>query len=259
MIDNDVAHSCGRFSGVLRNLHVRQSRDFPMNEEVRNEDVRTDTSQARIERIVRRLEEDIVLGRLKPRERLLEEELATLFDAKRHVVRRALLELESMGMITHQPNRGAAVRDFTPTEVEQIYSVREMLEREAALLMPLPASPETLATLKGIHARHSAAVEQRDARTVFRENLAFHRVLFAACGNPYLAEMIELLAYRSHGIRFYSISDRELLMKMRDEHGEMIACMERGDRDRLVELVSGHIRPSKDAYFRLAHLSGSAF
>lgn len=226
-----------------------------MGEEVQ-EQARNKSSQALVERIVRRLEEDIVLGRLRPRQRLLEEQLANHFDAKRHVVRRALSELESMGMVIHQPNRGAAVRDFTATEVEQIYRVRELLEREAALLMPLPASPEVVANLKDIHARHSAAVERYDARTVFRENLAFHRQLFAACGNPHLAEMIELLAYRSHAIRFYSIADRELLKKMRDEHGEMIDSMERGDRDRLVVLVSGHIRPSKEAYFRLASLGG---
>lgn len=220
------------------------------------DDARSESSHVRVERIVRRLEEDIVLGRLRPRQRLLEEELAALFDAKRHVVRRALAELEAMGMVVHQPNRGAAVRDFTATEVEQIYSVRELLERQAALLMPLPAPPETVAALKGIHARHAAAIERHDARTVFRENLAFHRTLFSACGNPHLAEMIELLASRAHAIRFYSIADPVVLKQMRDEHGQMIDSIERGDRDRLVELVSGHIKPSKEAYFRLASLGG---
>ncbi len=73
-------------------------------------------------------------------------------------MRRALSELEAMGMVVHQPNRGAAVRDFTATEVEQIYSVRELLERQAALLMPLPADPQVVAELEAIQSRHTAAV-----------------------------------------------------------------------------------------------------
>jgi DNA-binding GntR family transcriptional regulator len=203
-------------------------------------------------RIVQRLEEEIVLGQLRPRERLLEEELAKVFDAKRHVIRAALAELETMGIVVRQPNRGATVRDFTAEEVSQIYDVRELLERHAAEIMPLPLDGDVLARLKALHLEHSAAVDGNDPRVVFRANLEFHRVLFSACGNPYLAEQIHALASRAHAIRFYAITDETLLHRAREEHGKMIECLETGDRQRLAELVAGHIRPSKDAYLRLA-------
>src|SRR5690606_10746603 len=128
-----------------------------------------------METVVRRLEEEIVLGRLRPRERLLEEDLAREFDTKRHVVRAALAELEGMGIVVRQPNRGAMVRDFAAEEVEQIYNVREVLERYAAQIIPLPADPELLARLREIHARHGRAVDAGEPRTVFRANLEFHR------------------------------------------------------------------------------------
>ena len=38
------------------------------------------------------LEEDIVFGRLHPRERLIEEDISSRFQAKRHVVRQALID-----------------------------------------------------------------------------------------------------------------------------------------------------------------------
>lgn len=205
-----------------------------------------------LEDIVMRLEEEIVLGVLRPRERLLEEDLAKYFDAKRHVIRAALAELETMGIVVRQPNRGAAVRDFTAEEVEQIYSVRDVLERHAASIMPLPAPSELLTKLRAIQARHSKAVEAQDLRAVFRANLEFHRVLFAACNNPYLAEQISQLASRAHAIRFHAITDPKLLDRARKEHGLMIKYLESGDREKLVELVGAHIRPSKDAYLRLA-------
>ena len=53
------------------------------------------------------LEEEIALGHLAPRERLVEEELAERFQVKRHVIRQALADLDAMGIIVRQPNRGA--------------------------------------------------------------------------------------------------------------------------------------------------------
>jgi Mn-dependent DtxR family transcriptional regulator len=60
-----------------------------------------------------------------------------------------LTELELMGMVTRRPNRGAAVRDFTTVEVEQIYFVRELLERAAVEVMPLPAAAEVGKSSRG--------------------------------------------------------------------------------------------------------------
>ena len=53
--------------------------------------------------VVSSLEEDIVLGRLHPRERLIEDELMRRFAAKRHVVRRALEDLQQMGVVERVP------------------------------------------------------------------------------------------------------------------------------------------------------------
>src|SRR5690606_32587948 len=90
--------------GVEAILAATKIDDRPESDEKRS-------ARVAMETVVRRLEEEIVLGRLRPRERLLEEDLARAFDTKRHVVRAALAELESMGIVVRQPNRGAAVRD----------------------------------------------------------------------------------------------------------------------------------------------------
>src|SRR5229473_4605186 len=84
------------------------------------------------------LEEDIVLGRRHPRERLIEQDLCEQFNTHRADVRLAFFELEKKGIIQRIPNRGATVRDLTPTEVTAIYAVREELEVMAVRIMPLP-------------------------------------------------------------------------------------------------------------------------
>ncbi len=209
-----------------------------------------DQDPARI--VARSIEEDIALGRLRPRERLIEDDLIQKYEIKRHIARQVLAILESMGVVRRERNKGATVRDFTPIEVEQIYAVRELLEQRAAELFPLPADPRLIEELKSIHQRHMASAAAGDMRSVFRENIRFHSVLFSACGNHHLAETIELFAFRAHAIRSYTILAPNLLATAIAEHGEIIDSIERQDRAALCRLVVAHIKPAKEAYLHVA-------
>jgi DNA-binding GntR family transcriptional regulator len=202
----------------------------------------------RVKELVNALEEQIVLGWLMPRERLLEDRLSEDFSCKKHVVREALSELERMGLVERVPNKGAMVRLLGPEEVRQIYSVRETLETLAAEQIPLPGPPELIARLTAIQEQHTAAIEAADGRHAFRANMEFHETLFSACGNPYLAEVIRSAAQKVHGARFFTASSKPHLERSRDEHWAMIKALASGDREGLVKLCHEHIGPSRDAY-----------
>jgi len=197
------------------------------------------------------LEEEIALGYLRPRERLVEEELAERFNVKRHFIRQALAELDAMGVVVRQPNRGATVKDFSAAEVEDLWAVRTLVEGFAAKLIRLPAPAEVIAELKAIHAKHIAAAERGDLRNVFRENVKFHKTLFSACGNPVLEELIEGLAFKAHAVRGYAIIDPALLAAARKEHSRIIELLQKAERNALVNLIKDHIQPAKEAYLRL--------
>jgi DNA-binding GntR family transcriptional regulator len=198
--------------------------------------------------VVRVLEFDILFGRLKPRERLVEDALMARFGAKRHAIRRALDELVRIGIVVRAPNRGATVRDFSAQEVEEIYELRELLQGRAAERMPLPARPEHLEALEGLQRRHDAAVGANDLRVVDQVNDEFHRVLFSTCGNAHLIRAIAHYAHLSRAMRVYPMSDPATLAKLRDEHWGMIEALRCGDRSTLLDLVARHIQPSKAAY-----------
>jgi DNA-binding GntR family transcriptional regulator len=215
-------------------------------------------SQVGLADVVHALEEEIALGQIGPRERLIEEDLAQRFAIKRHVARQALAELETMGIVVRHPNRGAAVRDYSSAEVEQLYVVRTLVETCAAGLITLPAPPPFVRQLTAIHNRHCAAVKSGDLRRVFRENLLFHKTFFAACGNASLVEVIEHLAMKAHAIRSYSIGNPDLLALVCSEHAKMIELLNGKDRKRLVAIVGKHIQPAKNAYLQLGrHLDRS--
>jgi DNA-binding GntR family transcriptional regulator len=198
--------------------------------------------------IVEALEEDIVFGRLYPRERLVEEQLALRFKVNRHQAREALAELERMGMIERRRNRGAVVREFTPEDALHIYAVREALEVLAAKTTPFPIEESVLEALERVQAAHAAAVERGDPRATFRRNVEFHEILFGACGNPYLREAIAHFAQRSHAIRAATITDPAYLRAAGEEHWAMIEALREGRRDELAELCRSHILRGRDAY-----------
>jgi DNA-binding GntR family transcriptional regulator len=198
--------------------------------------------------VVSSLEEDIVLGRLHPRERLIEDELMRRFAVKRHVVRRGLTDLEQMGVVERVPNRGATVRAYGADEIQQLYVLRNLLEGHAACLIPMPLAKADIEDLKKVQLVHDAAVTRGDLGIVFHANVNFHELLFSKTGNTYLADAIRQFALRTHGIRFYCLTYPGYLEKARQEHWEMIAAIEKCDRESLVRLCNQHLLASRQCY-----------
>ncbi|MGA7808959.1 GntR family transcriptional regulator [Bradyrhizobium sp.] len=204
--------------------------------------------------IARRIEEDIVLGRRHPRERLIEQDLCDLFQTHRGDVRLALFELERKGLIERIPNRGAMVRALTPREVREIYTVREELEAMAVRTIPFPVAAKQIQRLEELQRQHTDAVAKGDLLTVFYSNLRFHQVLFGLSGNACLIETIDLLARKVHGIRFYANAFPDSLDRARLDHLEMISALRGARRDDLIALTRRHLKPSPEAYIRAYQL-----
>jgi DNA-binding GntR family transcriptional regulator len=198
--------------------------------------------------IAKRLEEDIVLGRRQPKERLIEQDLSDLFQTHRGDVRLALFELEKKGLVERIPNRGALVRGLTPLEVKEIYAVREELEVMAVRIIPFPVGRKDIERLEELQRQHTAAVAADDLLTVFYSNLSFHQVLFGLCGNACLIETIDWLAQKVYGIRSYANAFPESLERARRDHLDMIKALRGSRRDDLVALTRRHLKPSPEAY-----------
>jgi DNA-binding GntR family transcriptional regulator len=200
--------------------------------------------------IARSIEEDIVLGRRQPKERLVEQDLSEAFNTHRGDVRLALFELEKKGLVERIPNRGALVRGLTPLQVMEVYAVREELEVMAVRAIRFPVAPKDIEKLVKLQRQHSAAIAAGDLLTVFYSNLRFHQILFGLCGNACLIETIDLLAQKVYGIRSYANAFPESLDRARRDHLDMIKALRASRRDDLVALTRRHLKPSPEAYIR---------
>ena len=92
-----------------------------------------------VELSVRRLRRDILNGILPPGERLIEEQLTQRFGISRAPLREALRELAQQGLVEHSPRRGVRVAELSAADVDELFGLRDVLERYAMqLALPLP-------------------------------------------------------------------------------------------------------------------------
>lgn len=207
------------------------------------------------ETIARSLESDIIFGRLISGQKLREEELADRFRASRHQVREALGRLERGGIVVRERNRGAYVQSFSANDVREIYEIRELLQRQAALRIPLPVDETAIARLEAIQADYEQAIGNGDVQAIHSANDLFHTELFGLCGNERLAAMVKHYMDLTYVIRAVSFSEPERLEVSKRHHEIMIELLRGRDSWALAQLCIDHIQPSKAAYLHSLGLS----
>ena len=139
------------------------------------------------------LREAIVSGRYKPGARLNESQLARDFNISRIPIREALLQLREHGLVMNHERRGMFVTELTEEDVQRINSLRIVLEAEALRLCQPRMTKQLAAKLTSLVDRMEkprAATEIDSANL----DLEFHRTLWEASGNPYLAKTLDSLS-----------------------------------------------------------------
>jgi DNA-binding GntR family transcriptional regulator len=142
---------------------------------------------------VRRLRGEILSGALAPGERLVEEQLRTRFGTSRAPLREALRLLGQQGLVEHMPRRGVRVARLSARDIEELFSLRDVLEQFAVrcALGGGAADPAALAALGDAVDRMDAAARAADAVAQDAAHRAFHLALVALAGHRHLFEVYE--------------------------------------------------------------------
>src|SRR3954452_21622283 len=207
--------------------------------------------------IIRRLEEDIIFGRFAPGSRLVEDTLMSRYGASRHFVRQGLFQLERQGIVLREKNIGATVRFYSADEVRQIYEVREMLTRQAALMIPLPAPAGLIEQLTELQRCYCAKADAQDLRGIHEANDAFPVALFSACDNAYLVRSLQDYMNLTLPMRAKNLADNEGLALSRRQHELMIELLKGRDSWALAQLCVDHMQFSKSDYLERIAEDGS--
>lgn len=122
------------------------------------------------------LKRAIFQGRLKPRERVIEDDIARELNCSRGPVREAMLRLERDGMIVTKPRRGTFIRDIPAEEVEVVFSIRGKLEALCAHYMRESMTPETEPALRRCLEAMKAA--RGNEESFLQADMKLHRTIW---------------------------------------------------------------------------------
>ena len=171
-------------------------------------------------RVVDVLREGILTGKYRPGDRLNESQIARELNISRIPVREALSQLQEQGLVQNRERRGMFVTQLGTQEVDQIFTVRLLLEGEALRLARLHMTPKIRSQLEAILAK----MEAWDGNLLESAalDLQFHRTLWKACANPYLERaldslMVTLFAHKTlehvtHDVRRWRLSHHRVLL-----------------------------------------------
>ena len=189
-----------------------------------------------VEQIYARLLDAISEGTLSPGERLTQDDLAQRFAVSRQPVLQALRLLKKDGFVEDAPGRGVQVTQLDVHWIAQVYQVRGSLD---ALAVRLAA--ERGAKIDPALMRQGRKVHQtRDVQAMIEADLAFHRAIYQASGNPLIAQSIELHWHHLKRVMGAVLQSTQQRQTVWDEHEAIANALAAGDAERAVRLVQEH-------------------
>ncbi len=137
------------------------------------------------------LREEIVRGKLRPGESIVEGHWASKLSVAQASIREALNILASEGFVEKGSGRSAKVIKLSMEDVTELYDVRAALEGVAARLVA-EKKPD-LRDLDQAVADMSAAVACRNVMAYYERDLQFHLLIARKSGNRFLEQQIRWL------------------------------------------------------------------
>ena len=150
--------------------------------------LRPAASVSRREAVVREIRRAIILGALKPGERITEARLTTFLNVSRPTVREAMNQLASDGLLVQEPYRGLRVAALGANEILALARTRMALDLLAVTEILTDDSGRRLALLDAAWADFERA-DDADPLAQHQAHLEFHRGIWAASENFLLAQL----------------------------------------------------------------------
>jgi DNA-binding GntR family transcriptional regulator len=131
--------------------------------------------------VVERLRRAILSGQLSPDEPLRESVLAESMKVSRGPIREALGRLEREGLVINRSNGRSFVARLSRQDLDEVYSLRRVLERFAVECACQRATPTDLAEMQAVVDEMAARIQQGITEQEAAElDLRFHDVLYRA-------------------------------------------------------------------------------
>ncbi|WP_329429045.1 GntR family transcriptional regulator [Streptosporangium sp. NBC_01495] len=196
-----------------------------------------------VELSMRRLRHEILSGALAPGERLIEEQLTQRFGISRAPLREALRSLGQQGLVEHLPRRGARVTELTRDDVDELFGLRDVLERYAVeTALPLSGAHDITALGEALEGMASA-VRLDNPLGENEAHRRFHVALVALAGHrqllmAYEPVILKLQLYMAANLR--REAEQRAPSEGVERHRRLFEAIASGDPATVLDALSRH-------------------
>lgn len=185
------------------------------------------------------LRDRILSGRLRPNQKVPQDEIARTLDVSKLPVREALIRLEGEGLVTNIPRRGAYVAPLTPEDVVDNYVIYGLTSGHAARRAAERISDEEVDMLVGWADAMEATADPDEQGQL---NFDFHALVNRVGGSRKLRSVLKGLSHNLptnfFGVRWHWSGHAHT------DHRKIIEALRTRDGDLAFETMFEHLRRS---------------
>ncbi len=186
----------------------------------------------------------LIMGELKPGERIRQEALAETLGASLIPVREALKTLQAEGQVTYVPRRGYFVTELHFEELVEIYGLRRILETEA-VHRAIPYIDDELIATMGTHVESVERLgHTADVIALMAANYEFHFALYRASQAKHLVRIIDFLWDSTSAYRALYYNDDEA--REHPAHRGILQAVETREEAKIVAALDAHRQRALD-------------
>ncbi|WP_258804272.1 GntR family transcriptional regulator [Pseudarthrobacter sp. NS4] len=146
-------------------------------------------SVSRRDGVINEIRRAVVLGTIKPGEKLTEVQLSEWLNVSRPTVREALNQMAQEGLLVQEPYRGLRVATLDAAAIMDLANTRMALDMLAVSAIIEDASGRRMRMVEESWAEYSQVEMDPDPVIRHESHLAFHRKLWAASENALLLRL----------------------------------------------------------------------
>jgi DNA-binding GntR family transcriptional regulator len=189
----------------------------------------------------------IIMGELKPGERLMEVQLAEKMGVSRTPVREAIRKLELEGLVDMLARRGAQVADLSVKDIMDVLEVRASLDGLATALSAVRITPDEIKELNHVNSQFINFVEKENLQGTIKKDVEFHDIIYRSSRNEKLIQIANNLREQIHRFRVIYLKDFSSTKEIIKEHNDILEAIQNKNSDQSRILAQNHIKKQEES------------
>jgi DNA-binding GntR family transcriptional regulator len=187
------------------------------------------------------IRETIIVGKLKPGEKISEAKLAEELRISRTPIREAIRMLESEGFVSIIPRRGTIVSNFSFDDLYEYFQIKACLEAFSAFLAEPHMTERDINRMRRLNEEEKAAIAGHDFVKYMRIHEDLHQIFISKSSNEKLKKLNNQMMVHIKRLQGFFLQQPELFSHCAEIHGDVIEAFSQHDGPRVRQLVEENI------------------